>query len=280
MSTEPSDISETPPPTLAEPMSVAPAESKPDAGVIEPNPPVASQTAAEQTGPGGATLATAQPADAALASAGAEPQPGSKAAARGKSRVNQVMPVLQKLFELYPHLFGEHFLPLKLGIYQDLLAAQPQAFKRDELKGALGVHTRSSRYLQAVASGMRRHDLQGRAVEEVAPEHVFLAIAELFQRRQARSKEDLRPRLKAQLLRAIEKSGLSRQDYLARISTPADVIQPVLDDALAEVEQQRARRAALLRSFEASGKSVEEFADMLGIAVTEIKAALKQRRQP
>lgn len=199
--------------------------------------------------------------------------------AKSKNRFASVQPVLEKLFELYPHLFGERFLPLKLGIFQELLAAHPDDFKRDTLKVALGVHTRSSRYLQSVAAGQKRHDLQGKPVEDVAPEHVFLSMVELFQRRQARSSDDLRPKLRTQLLAAFEQSGLTRQDYLARIGTPAEAIQVLLDEVLAEVEQQRARRAALKKAFEASGQSVEAFADALGMRVDEVKAALKERHE-
>lgn len=195
-------------------------------------------------------------------------------ASKPKNRFESVQPVLEKLFELYPQLFGERFLPLKLGVFQELLAAHPETFKRDTLKAALGVHTRSTRYLQSVAAGLQRHDLQGKPVEDVAPEHIYLSTVELFQRRQARSKEDLRPKLYAQLVAAYDKSGLSKQDYLARIGAPAEAIQVVLDDALAEVDQRRARRTALRKAFEASGKSVDDFADMMGMAVPDIKAAL------
>ncbi len=195
--------------------------------------------------------------------------------AKAKNRFASVQPVLEKLFELYPQLFGERFLPLKLGVFQELLAAHPEVFKRESLKAALGVHTRSTRYLQSVAAGQKRHDLHGKPVEDVAPEHVFLSVVELFQRRQARSNEDLRPKLRAQLLAAFEKSGLTRQDYLARIGTPAEVIQVLLDEVLSEVEQQRARRAALKKAFEASNQSVEAFADALGMRVSELRAALQ-----
>lgn len=210
--------------------------------------------------------------------AATEPAAAASDVPKPKNRFASVAPVLEKLFELYPHLFGERFLPLKLGIFQELLAAHPDDFKRDTLKIALGVHTRSTRYLQSVAAGLKRHDLQGNAVEDVAPEHVFLSIVELFQRRQARNPDDLRPKLRAQLVAAYDKSGLSRQDYLARMGAPAEAIQAVLDEALAEVDQQRARRAALLKAFDASGKTVEEFADMLGMKVGEVKAAVKQRQ--
>ncbi|PKO62429.1 MAG: prop effector [Betaproteobacteria bacterium HGW-Betaproteobacteria-18] len=194
---------------------------------------------------------------------------------KSKNRFAAVQPVLEKLFELYPQLFGERFLPLKLGIFQELLAAHPEVFERDTLKAALGVHTRSSRYLQSVAAGQKRHDLLGNPVEDVAPEHVFLSIVELYQRRQARSQEDLLPKLRAQLITAFEKSGLSRQDYLARIGMPTEAIQALLDEALAEVEQQRARRAALRKAFEASGQNIEVFADTLGMRVRDVQTALK-----
>lgn len=194
---------------------------------------------------------------------------------KAKNRFASVQPVLEKLFELYPQLFGERFLPLKLGIFQELLAAHPEEFKRESLKAALGVHTRSTRYLQSVAAGQKRHDLHGKPVEDVAPEHVFLSIVELFQRRQARNTEDLRPKLRKQLLAAFEKSGLTRQDYLARIGTPAEPIQVLLDEVLSEVEQQRARSAALKKAFEASGQTVEAFADALGMRVGDVQAALK-----
>jgi len=135
-----------------------------------------------------------------------EEAPVPAAAAKSKNRFASVQPVLEKLFELYPQLFGERFLPLKLGIFQELLAAHPEVFKRDTLKAALGVHTRSTRYLQSVAAGQKRHDLLGQPVEDVAPEHVFLSIVELHQRRQARSQDDLRPKLRAQLITAFQKS--------------------------------------------------------------------------
>ncbi|MDI1245059.1 MAG: ProQ/FINO family protein [Rhodoferax sp.] len=194
---------------------------------------------------------------------------------KSKNRFASVQPVLEKLFELYPQLFGERFLPLKLGIFQELLAAHPEVFKREALKAALGVHTRSTRYLQSVAAGQKRHDLQGIPVDDVAPEHIFLSIVELFQRRQARSTEDLQPKLRKQLLTAFDQSGLTRQDYLARIGTPVEAIQAVLDEVLSEVELQRARRAALKKAFEASGQTVDVFADALGMRVSDVQTALK-----
>jgi ProP effector len=197
-------------------------------------------------------------------------------ATKSGNRFAAVAPVLEKLFELYPHLFGQRFLPLKLGVFQDLLAAHPEVFKRDTLKSALGVHTRSTRYLQSVAAGNKRYDLQGNAVDDVAPEHVFLSVLELFQRRQARTQDNLQPRLRTQLVAAYQAAGLSRQDYLSRLPTLEDTIAALLDDAIAEVDQQRARHVALSKAFHASGKTVDEFAAALGQSPAEILAALQQ----
>ncbi len=190
------------------------------------------------------------------------------------ARSTPVQPVLEKLFELYPRLFGGEFLPLKLGVFQELLAGHPEVFTRDSLKAALGVHTRSARYLQSVAAGKKRHDLQGEPVGDVAPEHVHQALMELFRRRQARSREDLRPKLRQQLITAFLASGLTRQDYLARVQTNDPQANLPLEDALAEYDQKMAKQDALIRAFQSSGKTLAEFADMYGLDEREVSAAL------
>jgi ProP effector len=196
-----------------------------------------------------------------------------------QQRTREVHPVLEKLFELYPKMFGAQFLPLKLGAFQDLLAENPEAFKRDELKVALGLHARSTRYLECVAAGHPRHNLQGEPVEPVAPEHVHHAIMEVFRRRQARSKEDLRPKVIARLVAAIEASGLSREDYAERTRTQDEAANALLDEAFAEIAVQTAKREALMRAFEASGKTVEQFAEMYGMAPTDVAQAVERTRQ-
>ncbi|MFC5520520.1 ProQ/FINO family protein [Polaromonas jejuensis] len=189
---------------------------------------------------------------------------------------NQVHPVLEQLFTLYPNMFGAQFRPLKLGVFQDLLALHPELFKRDELKIALGLHARSTRYLDSVAAGLPRHDLQGQPVEPVAPEHVHYAIMEVFRRRQARSNQDLRPYVVAQLMAAIEASGLSREDYLLQIRTQGETSNELLDTAFSELAEKAAKREALLRAFRASGKTAAEFADMYGMDPAEVARMLDQ----
>ena len=216
------------------------------------------------------------------------PQPHAKKGAASRrparpqnpasARNNKVHPVLEQLFALYPKMFGAQFLPLKLGVFQDLLAQHPEVFKRDELKIALGLHARSTRYLESVAAGYPRHDLQGQPVEPVAPEHVHYAILEVFRRRQARANEDLRPRVRAQLMAAIEASGLNREDYTLRVRTQDETSNALLDEAFAELAREAAKREALLRAFEASGRTAAEFAEMYGMNLDEVTRTLERAR--
>lgn len=191
-------------------------------------------------------------------------------------RQKAVLPVLEQLFAVCPQLFGAEFLPLKLGVFQDLLAAHPEQFKKDTLRAALGEHTRSTRYLHAVASGKWRHDLTGTAIEPVAPEHVFAAIVELYRRRQARQKADLRPQVLQQILAAFQASALSRQDYAVAVHTADEASTALLNEALELDGQARARQAATARAYTASGKTPQEFADMYGLDVADVMKAVLQ----
>ena len=200
---------------------------------------------------------------------------GQQAPSRTPPRTH---PALEQLAGLYPHLFGAVFLPLKRGIFQDLLAAHPEVFERDALKLALGIHTRSTRYLQCVAAGQQRHDLQGQPVEVMAPEHIHQALIEVHRRRQGRSTEDLLPKLRARIVANIEASGLSREDYAERVRTRDEAANALLDEALTELAEKMAREEALVRTFEASGKSVEEFADMYGMDPRTVARTLHSAR--
>ena len=195
-----------------------------------------------------------------------------------KHVLRQLSPALDKLFELYPALFGARFLPLKLGIFHDLLARHPDAFKKDELKLAMGQHARSTRYLECVAAGLARHDLDGVATEPVAPEHIHHAIVEVFRRRQARSKADLRPYLRPLLKQAIENSGLTLEDYAALVRVQDEATNALLDDAVAELKAETAKREALMVTFQTSGKTEAEFADMYGMDLKLVSNVLARVR--
>lgn len=198
--------------------------------------------------------------------------PAADAAAR---RARKPHPTLELLFGLYPNLFGARFLPLQRGVFQALLDKHPEVFERDALKVALGLHTRSTKYLERVAAGDRRHGLDGLPVEDVAPEHVFQALLEVFKRRQARTGDDLRPPLRRQILVAFDRSGLSREDYLLLVRGQDPATHALLDEVFAERAAQQAKSEALQRAFAASGKSVAEFAEMYGLDPREVGRTLR-----
>lgn len=198
------------------------------------------------------------------------PAKGQNAAQRNAGR--KVHPLLETLAGLYPHLFGARFLPLKRGIYEDLLARHAEVLPGDELKVALGQHARSTRYLDAIANRVPRHDLDGHPVEELAPDHVHHAIVELFKRRQGRTQEDLRPQLVARLADAIGASGLERMDYVQQVRVAQPDALALIDEAFTEHGRRLARREALQRAFEASGQpTVEAFAAMYGMDLGEAR---------
>ncbi|UVH56537.1 ProQ/FINO family protein [Variovorax paradoxus] len=210
---------------------------------------------------------------------GAQGQAQGQAQAQPQRAPRKVNPVLERLFELYPQLFGARFVPLKLGVYEELLARHPEDFKAEDLKIAMGQHARSTRYLEAVAAGLARHDLDGNALDPVAPEHVHHAILELHRRRLQRANgEDLRPQLVARIAKAVEASGLDREAYAVLVRSRDENNNAVVDEALAELAQQAAKREALLRAFEASGRSEQEFADMYGMKHGDVTRTLQRAR--
>jgi sRNA-binding protein len=188
-------------------------------------------------------------------------------------------PALEQLAGLYPHLFGAVFLPLKRGIFQDLLEAHPELFERDALKAALGIHTRSTRYLQSVAAGEKRHDLAGQPVEDMAPEHVHHALLEVFRRRKARAGEDVLPKLRKRMIQAFEASGLTREAYTELVTGRDEAANAILQEAFAEWAARNAKDEALMRAFEASGQTLDAFADMYGMDPRQTGQMLERARR-
>lgn len=188
-------------------------------------------------------------------------------------------PLLAQLAEWHPALFGGEPRPLKRGIYQDLLAAHPDALEPQALRQALQIHTRSTRYLNVVAQGQPRRDLLGQVTEAMAPEHVYQALAEVFRRRQQRSSEDLTPQWRRRIVHAWAASGLSRQAYAEAMHGKNEMANAVLDEAMHEAAEQAARDEALLRAFETSGQSEAAFAAMYGLPPRSAAQTLARARQ-
>ena len=192
-------------------------------------------------------------------------------------------PVLLQLAQLYPALFGATVQPLKRGIFQDLLAAHGEALDKAGLKVALGIHTRSTRYLQAVASGAQRHDLQGNAVEPMAPEHVLHAVLEVFKRRKPRpgeTVEEQQQRLQRRIAQLFMDSGLTREAFLERANTKEPKALETITAALDYAAEQDARAEAVQRSFAASGAATPAaFAQMYGMHPKAVERQLARAAQ-
>ncbi|WOI46533.1 ProQ/FINO family protein [Acidovorax sp. BLS4] len=275
------DASSAPAATGAAAATASPAADGPQAGEgpQEEAAPRADRPASRRGGrnrrkPGGAPVA-----EGAAPAAQAAPRNGKGAGPQGSQGPRRTHPALEQLAALYPHLFGAQFLPLKRGIFQDLQAAHPDLFERDALKLALGIHTRSTRYLQVVAEGRQRHDLQGHAVEAMAPEHVHHALLEVFRRRKPRDGEDMTAKLRRRIAQAYEASGLTREAYDALVRGRDEAANALLDEAFAEVAERDAKAEALLRAFEASGSTVAQFADMYGMDPRTAERSLHRARQ-
>lgn len=219
-------------------------------------------------------------------------QPGSRSRRGGRGRQNPAPaakaapqaarpqhPLLEQLAQWHPALFGEQLLPFKRGIFEDLLAAHPELDK-EALKSALQQHTRSGRYLAAMASGQQRHDLGGQPVEATLPEHVHHALIEVFRRRQQRTQEDLTPKLRNRIIVAYEASGLTREEYAERVQGRDEKTNALVADALAEADARAAKDEALLRSFQLSGQTSEqEFAEMYGMNPRQVAQQLERARR-
>lgn len=215
------------------------------------------------------------------APAAAHPQPARKrrgSPGRNRPPGRPVHPLLEQLADLHPALFGARFRPLKLGTFHDLMARHPGVFEPAALKEALGQHTRSSRYLESLARGDQRHDLDGQAVAPLALDHHHHALVELFKRRQARSQEDLQPALRARVRELFVQSGLDRADYAAAAKVHPDALSALLDLADHDQAADIARREALLRAFELANISEASFADQYGLTADGVTSLLAQAR--
>ena len=263
----------------------APVPSPEGSAPTPADAPAAPQVQAQDGPPPAAPAADAAAVPAAARRQGnrrraGAPRPGpeaGRAAPGGAPRRSH--PLLEQLGQWYPRLFGAQPLPLKRGIFHDLLAARGAEIDKDALKLALAIHTRSTRYLNAVASGQARHDLEGQSVEAVAPEHVHHALLEVFRRRKPREGEDLQARLRRRIAQAFEASGLTRTAYDALVRGRDEQANALLDEALAEVAERDARAEALLRAFEASGATPEHFADMYGMDRRQVEQSLARARR-
>lgn len=93
--------------------------------------------------------------------------------------------VLKTLIDFFP-VFRD-YSPLSIGIDKQLAARMPD-IDRKSLRIALGMHTNSVRYLKSFEKATRRHDLDGKATDEVTDAHRRRA-AEILRDRYKKERE-------------------------------------------------------------------------------------------
>lgn len=103
--------------------------------------------------------------------------------------------------------------PLAIGIDKQVIAQQPD-INRKLLRGALGVHTKSVRYLKALQGASARFNLDGSAAGEVSEEQRTLAAQTL----RAHFKKQADERKAQQAAEAAQAAERERQEKLNQLA--------------------------------------------------------------
>ncbi|MDQ6680784.1 MAG: ProQ/FinO family protein [Pseudomonadota bacterium] len=190
-----------------------------------------------------ATPATAAPSAATAPESSAESgsRATSSAAAPPPAAATDAAP---KLKQLFPALFVGAPKPLKLRIQVDIQQRAPGAFTKPALSAFFRRYTGSTSYLQAVAHGKQRFDLDGQPAGDIADEHRKVASDELARRRAAqesrRALEEQQRRNRAGLLHDFERTTLTRANFCALKEVAEGELDGLLAIAREEVAQDRA----------------------------------------
>ena len=146
-----------------------------------------------------------------------------------------------RLKQLFPALFVGAPKPLKLRIQVDIQERAPVTFTKQALSAFFRRYTGSTSYLQAVANGRQRFDLDGQPCGEIADEHRQAARDELVRRRanheERRALEDQQRRNRAGLLHDYERTTLTRANFCALKQVAEEELDGLLAIARDEAAQ-------------------------------------------
>lgn len=148
------------------------------------------------------------------------------------------------LKEKFPALFAGKPKPLKLRIQVDIQERSPGTFPKQALSAFLRRYTMSDAYLRAVSTDTHRYDLDGQPAGELSAEHRQIALDTLAQRR---SRHDER----------------RAQEQAER----------------AQAHAQRNFRAGLLRDFESTTLTRENFCVLKGVDPQQLDEQLETARR-
>jgi len=89
---------------------------------------------------------------------------------------------------IYPGLFvKENIGPLKIGIYDNLVAVLPENISKKTLNKIIAWHVKKTSYLEAMVIGAERHDLQGNVTGVINKSEAGYAAMQLRKRAKAGS---------------------------------------------------------------------------------------------
>jgi len=146
-----------------------------------------------------------------------------------------------QLKALFPGLFANPPKPLKLRIQADIQERAPGQFTKQQLSAFLRRYTGSHGYLNALARGTHRFDLDGNAGDELSAEHRQAAADELARRRQVhnerRALEEQQRFNRATLLRDFERTTLTPANFCALKGLPLEELEPLLARARQEASE-------------------------------------------
>lgn len=113
---------------------------------------------------------------------------------------------LQKEFQVI-----RDYQPLAIGIDKQIIAQQPE-INRKLLRGALGIHTKSLRYLKSLQTASNRFNLDGSPNGETSDEQRKLAAQTLF----THFKQKANERKQQQAAEAAARERAAKLDQLAQ----------------------------------------------------------------
>jgi sRNA-binding protein len=152
-----------------------------------------------------------------------------------------------QLKQLFPALFTGAPKPVKLRIQIDIQERAPGAFSKQALSAFFRRYTGSTSYLNAVAHGKQRFDLDGQPSGEITDEHRQVARDELSRRRanqeQRVALEEEQRHNRARLLHDFERTTLTRANFCALKAVADEELDGLL--AIAREEAVGPQRAAV-----------------------------------
>ena len=148
-----------------------------------------------------------------------------------------------QLRQRHPALFDGPPKPVKLRIQHDIQERNPGVFSKQTLAAFFRRYTNSGAYLKAIVRGTHRYDLDGQPAGEISDEHRQVAETALKERQ---------ARIDAQ--RAEERAKAREQERAA--------------------DQERIQRATLLRDFETTTLTRENFCALKGVPADQLEACL------